>query len=125
MRQDEEAKLLLSVRLYDEHEQLLVSIDDNEWKFGEVAPWDMEARWRYLRLRQRAGRILLEVDARAEPILLKGVFAKFGRIITITDSELEVVDGNHRLMIQNGSISNYRAGICIDRRSHRIGSNRV
>jgi len=123
MRQDETCKLLLSLRLYDVHEKLLVSIDDNEWKLGEAAPWDMEAKWRYFRLRQKAGEILLEVDARIEPVFIRGVLRKSGRVITITDSQLEVADGNNRVVIQGGSFSNFRAGVCIDRRSHRIGCN--
>ena len=48
-----EGKLELSMKLYDENDNLLAEIERNEWISGDPLPWDIESRYQWLRIRRR------------------------------------------------------------------------
>lgn len=65
-------RLLISLDLFDDQDNLLFSIVDNEWIAGDPLPWDFEFGVRVLTVRRRKGHITLEVDARKTPVALRG-----------------------------------------------------
>ncbi|MGH2788070.1 MAG: hypothetical protein ACRDJV_09185 [Actinomycetota bacterium] len=67
-----ENRLSLSLRLYDERNRLRAAIKDNEWVSGKPELWDIEAGWQRLTLRQKRGEISLRIDAKREPVLVRG-----------------------------------------------------
>lgn len=107
---DESGRLLLSLRLRDEHDNLLIEISDNEWTFGDSSPWDIEAKWRYLKVRQKAGEILMTVDARSEPVCITGYFRKSGSHVVIGNDTIKV---NDNLIIPEMHISDGWYGIVV------------
>jgi hypothetical protein len=71
--------LEISLRLFSETDELLVEIDHNEWVSGDPLPWDIEADWQKLLLRERARRISLSLDAKRVPMKVEGEFWRFGK----------------------------------------------
>lgn len=63
-----EGMLELSMKLYDQEDNLVADIDHNEWISGNPLPWDLEARFQMLRIRRKLRDIELEIDARGYPI---------------------------------------------------------
>lgn len=69
---DSRGILEVSLPLYDEKDNLLAEIKDNEWTSGQNLPWDLESRYQWLKLRQRRYKTALEVDARTYPLKIRG-----------------------------------------------------
>lgn len=67
----EEGGLLISLKLYDEKDRLILEIVDNEWVSGDPKPWDIEASYQYLKVRHRERDIGLEIGTRNIPISMK------------------------------------------------------
>jgi hypothetical protein len=59
--------LEISLKLFSESNELLVQIDKNEWITGDPLPWDIEANWQTLALRERAHKISISLDAKNPP----------------------------------------------------------
>ena len=64
-------RLELSVKLYDQNDNLLAHIKDNEWISGNPMPWDLESSFQWLKIRHKLRNIALEVDARRFPIEIR------------------------------------------------------
>jgi hypothetical protein len=62
-----DGRLHLSARLYDAEGELLAEIVDNEWVSGNPLPWDLDARFSYLKIRNGLRQIALKMDARKDP----------------------------------------------------------
>jgi hypothetical protein len=75
--------LELSLRLYSKESDLLVEIDKNEWKSGDPLPWDIEAAFQRLTIRQRKGEISLSLDAKQIPMELRAQFWFGGKYIEL------------------------------------------
>ncbi len=60
----DEGNLALSLRLFSEKDELLLDIVRNEWISGDSLPWDIEADWQVLTLRERARRITVSINAK-------------------------------------------------------------
>ena len=80
--------LLVSVTLYNERDKLLAEVIDNEWVAGNPAIWDMESDWQSLTLRLGPRKIALKVDAKGEPLRLRGELWHRGNQIRLTHSGL-------------------------------------
>jgi hypothetical protein len=66
----DEGMLKLSLTVYDRDDRLLVVIEDNEWLSGDPLPWDIEASFQRLTLREKARTINLGLNARSIPPFL-------------------------------------------------------
>lgn len=80
---DEDARLLLSMDLYDAQDTLLTTIHRNEWLSGDPLPWDIEFNHRMLTVRRKSREMSLSIDARMEPIQLKGRLFREGQLFEI------------------------------------------
>lgn len=67
---DQDGRLEVSLRLYDSNDKLLASVVQNEWISGEQLPWDLQSGFQWLRISQAPRRIVLELDARNNPVRL-------------------------------------------------------
>ena len=65
-------RLHLSLDLFDQDDNLIISIVNNEWIAGDPMPWDIEFVVRCLTIRRRHGDVALRLDARATPVILQG-----------------------------------------------------
>lgn len=65
-------RLTISARLYDSHDKLLAVIENNEWILGDPKPWDIIAKWQYLKISSGTGDIAIEINAKSDPITIKG-----------------------------------------------------
>ncbi len=82
--------LEVSLKLYSETNELLVEIDRNEWVSGDPMPWDIEANWQTLVLREKARKISISLDARQIPLQLRGEFWHSRRKITVETDKILV-----------------------------------
>jgi hypothetical protein len=76
----------LSVTLYDQADCLALHIDHNEWISGDPLPWDIEADWQRLTLRERHRKILLSLDAKKVPMRLTAEFWRSGKFLKLGTS---------------------------------------
>jgi hypothetical protein len=75
--------LEISLRLFNEKNELLLQIDRNEWVSGDPRPWDIEADWQVLTIRERARQISLSLDAREVPLELRAELWHNGKSISL------------------------------------------
>lgn len=90
----EEGRLEISLRLYSETDELLLHIDKNEWLSGDPLPWDIEADWQIITLRERARRITLTINAKVAPLQISGSFYRLGKKLSINKNGIQVGDKN-------------------------------
>src|ERR1700675_4189052 len=72
-----------SLKLFSETDAFLIEIVRNEWISGDPLPWDIEADWQTLTLRERNRKISIFVNARTVPMRLRGEFWRSGKAIVI------------------------------------------
>jgi hypothetical protein len=82
----DEGIVQLSASLYNQEGVLLAEIEHNEWIVGDPLPWDFEFATRRLTLREKRGRISLQIDARNFPTSIRGHFWYGGRRFVINRS---------------------------------------
>jgi hypothetical protein len=82
--------LEISARLYGASGELLVEIDRNEWVSGNPLPWDIEADWQRLTLRERIRNVNLMIDARKIPMEVRGEFWEGEGHFVITPREIRM-----------------------------------
>jgi len=75
--------LEISLRLFGEHDNLLLEIDRNEWVSGDPLPWDIEADWKTLTIRERARKIAISVNGKAIPLEIRGELRRSGKLVQI------------------------------------------
>jgi hypothetical protein len=80
----------ISVTLYDETDTMLLHIDRNEWISGDPLPWDIEADWQRLTLRERYRRISLSLDATKIPMQARGQLWRSGKHIGFGASDISI-----------------------------------
>lgn len=95
---------LLSLDLYNEKNELLASIVNNEWISGDVDLWDIESSFQYLKIRSKNRKIDLEIHTNADIISLRADLWKDGQNIKLDSERITI---NEKL--ENTGIS----GICV------------
>lgn len=86
----ENGKLEFSLRLYGESDDLLLHINRNEWVSGDSLPWDIEADWQMLTLRERARQIAISINAKSVPLQVTGEFYRLGKRVVINRNGIQV-----------------------------------
>src|ERR1700692_4051167 len=95
--------LEISLKLYSETDALLIEIVRNEWISGDPLPWDIEADWQTLTLRERNRKISIFVNAKTVPMQLRGEFWRSGKAIVV-DKNGHVVRGQSALGLRNPAL---------------------
>src|SRR5487761_275873 len=67
----------------------LQSLKKMNGKTGQNLPWDLQAGWRWLRLRNRKYEIAIEIDARRMPVGIRGDLWRRGQHFEITGNSLK------------------------------------
>src|SRR5262249_33269650 len=95
----------------------LVEIERNEWTSGDPLPWDIEADWQLLTIREHHRKISLELDAKKIPMRVRGEFWSNGHKVSVTDLGLKV-DGEtvkniqfQRLAMVGGAFNLHAKGL--------------
>ena len=88
MRADEDGRLLISLDLYDEDNNQLLSVVDNEWIIGDPLPWDFEFLENVLKLRLKERDVRIVLDARSIPFKISGTFWRNRQNFAINAEEL-------------------------------------
>jgi site-specific recombinase XerD len=84
------SRLLISLTAYDDRDNVVAIIEDNEWISGDPFPWDIESHFQYLRMRRQLGEISLEVDARKEPVRVRADLCRNGHRVRLSPREIRV-----------------------------------
>jgi len=92
--------LEVSFRLFDDEDKLLLEIVRNEWVAGDPLPWDIEADWQILTLRERARHISVSLNAKVVPMNVRGEFYRLGRRVSVNNHRIRF-DGNKVSGIDN------------------------
>lgn len=90
-----EDTLLISAKMYDNEDNLVLEILDNHWKSDIDFPWDVEAKYRHLKIRQAKHNIFLELSITREFIRVKGIFWRACQQVRV---------GNSKITWPNGSV---------------------
>lgn len=83
-------RLAISVTLYDEHDRLLLLIDQNEWLTGDPEVWDIEAAHQKLIIRMKPRDVRLSIDASVEPMRVRASLRKAGQRIDLKPRGIEI-----------------------------------
>lgn len=86
--------LLLGVRLFDEGDNLLAEIVENEWISHDPLPWDITFDYQHLAVRNAPRKISLDVDCRVQPAVIRGNFWRKGRLLRADAKGLHVGEGH-------------------------------
>jgi hypothetical protein len=85
-----EGRLLVSLSLYSEADQLLLAVEENDWVTGSPLPWDLEFSENLIVIREHQRKVRLTIDARVSPIRLTGNLWRKGQEFSFTGASLEV-----------------------------------
>ena len=86
--------LEISLKLFSESNELLVQIDKNEWITGDPLPWDIEANWQTLALRERAHKISISLDAKKIPLRIGGQFWYSNKKVSVGKDQIRIEGSN-------------------------------
>jgi len=103
-----DGNLEVSLRLYGQADELLLHIERNVWITGDGLPWDLEADWQKLTLRERARHINISIDARPRPLVVTGRFYAYGQEVSINQNGIwleRTSSGISNLAIVGGMIA--------------------
>jgi hypothetical protein len=100
----DQGALLLSIKLSDENDTLLAEIKENEWRSGEVVPWDIQFQHRKLTIRCAPRKIALKVDSQVDPISIQGEIWGGGKLMKIDSTGIHV-DQAH--LIGSGKVTGF------------------
>ena len=81
-------RLELSMKLYDQKDNLVAEIKRNEWISGDPLPWDLESKFQWLRIRRKLRDIELEIDARKYPIGIRADMWRNGQNFQLNANEI-------------------------------------
>ncbi len=104
-RLDENGNLDFSLKLYNESNNLVLNVQNNEWVTGDVLPWDIKARYQSLVIQRKSGEIIFEIDTRTTPIKIRADLWKNHANIIIDEKQL-LVNGGFIILASSGSTFN-------------------
>ena len=107
-----ERNLDLSLSLYDKSDNLLLDVERSEWRAGEPSIWDMESDYQYLKLRSKPHDVLLEIDARKDPLCMRAQLWYQGTRIDCRPSRMVLNSPSVRnMVVSGGSLSGHRVAV--------------
>lgn len=116
VRFDDVGRALVSLNLFDEEDNLIAAIRDNEWTAGAYASWDFLCREGYMKIRNRPKSTLLEFNLKEDVLSFKGMFWKSGNNVWVKPSKILMRRGE-RTIVHASQVSFIRSrGFRISRR---------
>jgi hypothetical protein len=106
------------MKLYSEQGNLLLRIVRNEWVSGDPLPWDIQAGWQELTIRERHGRISLSLKAKETPAELNAKFWYNSKLIECNNKFLHISQNNVNF---RGNFAFVGGPVAIERDSVHIG----
>jgi hypothetical protein len=88
------------LKLCNEQGELLVKIMRNEWVSGDPLPWDIQADWQLITIRERKRQISLSLNAKNVPADLSARFWHNGKFIRCSNTELHI--GTNNVFLKGG-----------------------
>jgi hypothetical protein len=88
----DEGAIALSCKIYDQNDDLILELKENEWITGIDTPWDVQYKFNYIKVRSKPRHILLEIDARSdeEPVKMRANMYRHGAFIEMSPSKIGV-----------------------------------
>ncbi|MGE3779399.1 MAG: HNH endonuclease [Pirellulaceae bacterium] len=93
IRKNDAGAVELSSKIYDATGDVLGEISANEWSFSNRLPWDMEASYQRILVRQAQRQISLEIDCRQAPMKIRAQLWIDGFHIRVNENET-IYEGN-------------------------------
>jgi hypothetical protein len=116
-----DGELALSLSLYDKGDNLLVEVERSEWTAGDPSIWDLESDHQFLKLRSKPHDILLEIDARKNPLRVRAQLWYSGTSINCKPSRMILnTPGVKNVVISGGEMSGHRVAVSADGRASGI-----
>ncbi|NVK85677.1 MAG: hypothetical protein HWE21_15235 [Cytophagia bacterium] len=84
VKSNENGRLDLSLKLYNEQNDLILEIKDNEWVSGDFIPWDIESSFQILKIRNKKYDIALDINAKEIPLMINGKIWHNQHLIKLT-----------------------------------------
>lgn len=98
--------LTISISLFDDQEQLLCEIVDNDWISGDSIVWDVWSMYQKLKIRTKLGDIRLGIDATKMPLELRAKLKKNGKTVEISPKKIISTGG------KGGNLNMRDAALC-------------
>jgi hypothetical protein len=98
MKRGKDGNLEFSLILYDQNNNLLASIEDNEWTSGDHSVFDIEASYRLLVIRKKKGNVGLRINCKQSPMLISGDLWSSGTRLSLTPGSIvaHTADGKRK-----------------------------
>jgi|ERR1700722_3522927 hypothetical protein len=106
--------LVVSLRLFSQTDDLLVEIVRNEWVAGDPLPWDIEADWQQLTIRNKARNISLSLNAKVVPLELRAQFWRNSKYIECSKDGVSIGVGQTKSKVALQALSVFGGPLEID-----------
>ncbi|MEK7439411.1 MAG: HNH endonuclease [Chloroflexota bacterium] len=87
---NERSRIELTIKLYDQQNNLILAIDKNEWVSGDPTPWDIDASYQKLKIRKKKGLVALDLNLQQMHVYIKANLWWKGHLILISPSTLRM-----------------------------------
>ena len=104
-----EGRVQLSLTLYDEQNEVLALVEDNEWVSGDPAIWDLEASYQRLTIPRAFGDVRLRLHVGREPMSLEAQLWHNGHVVDIRRDDIFV---NSKTAEAEGVSGSSLQGLC-------------
>jgi hypothetical protein len=105
----------LSLSLYDKNDSLLMEVERSEWKTGDPSIWDLESDYQHVRLRSKPHDVLLEIDARKNPLRIRAQLWYQGSRIDCRPSRMVLnTPAVKGMVVSGGSLQGHRVAVSAD-----------
>jgi hypothetical protein len=105
----EDGHVQISLTLYDENDDILALIQENEWLSGDAAVWDLEASYQRLTIRREPRDIRLRLRVGADPMSLEAQLWRNGHVVEVRPQGIFV---NSKEARAEGVPGSSFAGLC-------------
>jgi hypothetical protein len=112
--------LELSVALHGKDGEPILTIERNEWTAGDPKLWDLVSDYQVLKVRSKPYDVLLDINAKKEPLTVRGRFWSCGTLLDCKPSRMVVnTPAIKNMSVQGGTMSG--AQLVVSRDGKMIG----
>lgn len=116
---DEAGRALISLNLFDENDNLIAQIINNNWAAGSRSSWDFVCKPGYMKIKNKPNNILLEFDLKDDVLSFRGTLWKSGLNVWVKPRKIQLRKGT--ITAVNASYLSFirSSGFRIERRGNR------